>query len=228
MKLKDKLVNFVIGLTGGIPQGEGHHNPVKTVMPGMPQLLRQVAAEGAVLLENRVLPLKQGTKLSVFGRVQVNHFYTGYGSGGDVNMPYAVNLLEGLRNCEVLELNEELAGRYECFDRENPIDHGSWGTWPRHYAEMPLTEKDVAQARQNSDQAVILLSRSSGEDRENALAPGSYYLTEDEKKYTPAGNSPIPGCRTAFEHRLCDRPVISGRVQLWCGHDPVAGRHGKR
>ena len=181
MKLKDKLVNFVIGLTGGIPQGEGHHNPVKTVMPGMPQLLRQVAAEGAVLLENRVLPLKQGTKLSVFGRVQVNHFYTGYGSGGDVNMPYAVNLLEGLRNCEVLELNEELTGRYECFDRENPIDHGSWGTWPRHYAEMPLTEKDVAQARQNSDQAVILLGRSSGEDRENALAPGSYYLTEDEK-----------------------------------------------
>ena len=181
MKLKDKIVNFVIGLTGGIPQGEGHHNPVKTVMPGMPEILRQVAAEGAVLLENRVLPLKKGTKVSVFGRVQVNHFYTGYGSGGDVNMPYAVNLLEGLRNCDDLELNEELAARYEQFDQEHPIDHGSWGTWPRHYAEMPLTEADVALAKQYSDQTVIILGRSSGEDRENVLQPGSFYLTEDEK-----------------------------------------------
>ena len=181
MKLKDKIVNYVIGLTGGIPQGEGHHNPVKTVMPGMPEILRQVAAEGAVLLENRVLPLERGTKVSVFGRVQVNHFYTGYGSGGDVNMPYAVNLLEGLRNCGALELNEELAARYEQFAQEYPIDHGSWGTWPRHYAEMLLTQADVALAKQNSDQAVIILGRSSGEDRENALQHGSFYLTDDEK-----------------------------------------------
>lgn len=181
MKLKDKIVNFVIGLTGGIPQGEGHHNPVKTVMPGMPEILRQVTAEGAILLENRVLPLDKGTKVSVFGRVQVNHFYTGYGSGGDVNMPYAVNLLEGLRNCKALVLNENLAVRYEQFDKEHPIDHGSWGTWPRHYAEMPLTQEDILAARQNSDQAVIILGRSSGEDRENALASGSFYLTDDEK-----------------------------------------------
>lgn len=181
MKLKDKIVNWVISMTGGIPQGEGHHNPVKTIMPGMPQILRRVAAEGAVLLENRVLPFQVGTKLSVFGRVQVNHFYTGYGSGGDVNMPYAVNLLEGLRGCEALRLNEALAAKYEQFDKEHPIDHRSWGTWPRHYPEMPLTEEMVVEAAECSDQAVVILGRSSGEDRENVLAPGSYYLTDDEK-----------------------------------------------
>ena len=104
MKIKDKIVNWVIKMTGGIPQGEGHHNPDKTVMPGMPEILRQVAAEGAVLLENEVLPLERYTKVSVFGRVQVNHFYTGYGSGGDVNMPYAVNLLAGIRACDILVL----------------------------------------------------------------------------------------------------------------------------
>ena len=182
MKLKDKIVNSVIRMMGGIPQGEGHHDPNKVVTPGMPEILRQVAAEGAVLLENRVLPLKSGTKVSVFGRVQVNHFYTGYGSGGDVNMPYAVNLLEGLRHCDALTINEELAAKYEQFDRDHPIDHGSWGTWPRHYPEMPLTEDMVAAAKKVSDQAVIILGRSSGEDRENALAPGSYYLTEEEKQ----------------------------------------------
>ena len=192
MKLKDKIVNWVISKTGGIPQGEGHHNPVKTVMPGMPALLRQVAAEGAVLLENRVLPLEQGTKVSVFGRVQVNYFYTGYGSGGDVNMPYAVNLLEGLRGCEALRLNEALAARYERFDKEHPIDHGSWATWPRYYPEMPLTEATVAEAAEHSNQAVIILGRSSGEDRENVLAPGSYYLTDDEKNMLKLVTSRFP------------------------------------
>ena len=192
MKLKDKIVNWVISKTGGIPQGEGHHNPVKTVMPGMPALLRQVAAEGAVLLENRVLPLEQGTKVSVFGRVQVNHFYTGYGSGGDVNMPYAVNLLEGLRGCEAIRLNEALAARYERFDKEHPIDHGSWATWPRYYPEMPLTEATVAEADEHSNQAVIILGRSSGEDRENVLAPGSYYLTDDEKNMLKLVTSRFP------------------------------------
>ena len=192
MNLKDKLVNWVIKMTGGIPQGEGHHNPVKVVTPGMPELLRLMAAEGAVLLENRVLPLKAGTGISVFGRVQVNHFYTGYGSGGDVNMPYAVNLLEGLRNCGSLTVNEELAAQYERFDRENPIDHGSWGTWPRYYPEMPLTEEMVREAREKTDTAVIILGRSSGEDRENALEPGSFYLTEDEKRMLSAVTAQFP------------------------------------
>ena len=181
MKLKDKIVNSVLQMAGALSQGEGHHNPEKVVMPGMPEILRQVAAEGAVLLENRVLPLAHGTKVAVFGRVQVNHFYTGYGSGGDVNMPYAVNLLEGLRSCECLSVYEPLAKRYQHFDREHPIDHGSWGSWPRHYPEMPLPEVWVKKARKYADQAVIILGRSSGEDRENVLQPGSYYLTDDEK-----------------------------------------------
>ena len=113
MKIPKKLVNFVMKLGGGLSQGEEHHNPVKVITPGMPELLRQVAGEGAVLLQNRVLPLAEGTKVSVFGRVQVNHFYTGYGSGGDVNIPYTVSLLDGIRNCPLLSLNETLAKEYE-------------------------------------------------------------------------------------------------------------------
>ncbi len=180
--LTQKIVDWGMKLAGALPQGQGHHNPVKTVTPGMPQLLRTVAAEGAVLLENRVLPLAEGTTVSVFGRVQTDHFCTGYGSGGDVNAPYLVNLLEGLRSCGSLKINEALAARYEAFRQENPIDSGIWGLWPRHYPEMPLTEELVSQAREDSDQAVIILGRASGEDRENILEPGSFYLTEEEKE----------------------------------------------
>ena len=192
MKLRDKIVNFCIAMMGGIPQGEGHHNPNKTVMPGAPGILRQTAAEGAVLLQNRALPFPKDSKIAVFGRVQVNHFYTGYGSGGDVNMPYAVNLLEGLRRCEDLLLYEKLAREYEAFDKKNPIDHGSWGAWPRCYPEMPLGADQVADARANADQAVIILGRASGEDRENALEPGGFYLTGQEKQMLASVTAAFP------------------------------------
>ena len=181
MRIKEKAVDLVMRLAGALPQGQAHHNPEKTITPGMPELLRTVAAQGAVLLENRVLPFEENTRVSLFGRVQVRHFCTGYGSGGDVNAPYTVSLLEGLRRCEKLQVNEGLAAVYEQFHAANPIDDGVWGLWPRHYPEMPLTQALVQQAKDASDQAVIILGRSSGEDRENVLAPGSYYLTEEEK-----------------------------------------------
>ncbi len=181
MKILEKVVDFGMTLAGALPQGQGHHNPVKVVTQGMPELLRTVAAQGAVLLENRVLPFAEGTSVSLFGRVQCRHFCTGYGSGGDVNAPYRISLLEGIRNCEHLRLNEDLAAVYQQFHEENPINDGVWGMWPRHYPEMPLTEAQVAQAKHDTGHAVIILGRSSGEDRENILEPGSYYLTDEER-----------------------------------------------
>ena len=181
MKILEKIVDFGMTVAGALPQGQGHHNPVKTVTDGMPALLRTVAAQGAVLLENRVLPFVEGTTVSLFGRVQCRHFCTGYGSGGDVNAPYQISLLEGIRNCEQLHLNEDLATVYQQFHVENPINDSVWGMWPRNYPEMPLTEAQVAEARHDSEHAVVILGRSSGEDRENVLAPGSYYLTDEEK-----------------------------------------------
>ncbi|MBQ3193991.1 MAG: glycoside hydrolase family 3 C-terminal domain-containing protein [Oscillospiraceae bacterium] len=181
MKLKDKIVRTVNRLMTPLAQTQDNHNPVKTVTPGMPELLRHAAAQGAVLLENRVLPFGKGSRIAVFGRVQKDYFNTGYGSGGDVNFPYSVSLLEGLRNCEDLEVEETLAAVYEAWIEQNPADHGIWGMWPRNHPEMPVSEELAAQAKEKADNAVIVLGRSSGEDRENVLEPGSYYLTEEEK-----------------------------------------------
>ncbi len=162
----------------------------KTYTSQMQSVLRRVAAEGAVLLENNgILPLKEGTKVSLFGRVQYNWFYTGYGSGGDVNRPYAVNLLEGIRRCEKLTLNEELASEYEKWCSENIINDSIWGMWPRFYPEMPLSTDSIASAAANSDCAVVSIGRSSGEDRENVLEKGSYYITDDEKHLLDAVTS---------------------------------------
>ena len=192
MKIKEKLLLAGARVLGLAAQEQDHHNPEKHITPGMPALLRRVAADGAVLLENRVLPLEKGTRVSVFGRVQCDYFYTGYGSGGDVNYPYSVSLLEGLRNCEGLEINESLAKAYELWVAANPADHGVWGMWPRCHPEMPVTEELVALARAESDTAVIVLGRASGEDRENLLEEGSYYLTEEENALLAAVTKHFP------------------------------------
>lgn len=168
---------------GGLSQVEsGQAQEAAGVTPGMPELLRRAAAEGAVLLKNDgMLPLNEGEKVSVFGRVQRDWFYTGYGSGGDVKKPYVVNLLEGIRRCEGLALNEELARIYEAWCAAHPVNHGVWGRWPRFYPEMPLSKELVRQASEHSQSAVVVIGRSSGEDRENALEKGSFYLTDEER-----------------------------------------------
>ena len=192
MDLKETFSLAASHLKGMLAQGQSHHNPVKTITPGMPELLRQVAAEGAVLLENRMLPLKKGTKISVFGRVQCNYFCTGYGSGGDVNAPYTVSLLEGLRKCEDLKVNEALAQTYERWCAENPIRDQVWGRWPRYYSEMPIDAAAIRRAKKVSDQAVVVIGRSSGEDRENVLESGSFYLTTQEKDLLKSVKSAFP------------------------------------
>ena len=181
MNILKNILNTGTQLFNTLAQAESHHNPDKIITPGMPELLRDVAAQTAVLLENRVLPLASGTKVSVFGRIQLDWFATGYGSGGDVNAPYQVNLLEGLRRCEDLSVNEGLATEYERWVIKNPAKHGTWGSWARSHPEMPVSAELVRAARQHSDHAVIVIGRSAGEDRETVLQPGSYYLTNEER-----------------------------------------------
>ena len=181
MALLEKIVNGGAQLFGVLAQENSHHDPKKTVTPGMPLLLRHAAAQGAVLLENSVLPFASGTKVALFGRVQVNWFCTGYGSGGDVNAPYKVGLLEGLRRCEDLEPDAALAEKYEQWCLKHPISDAVWGMWPRCYPEMPLSREEIREVAQRTDKAVVVIGRSSGEDRDQALEKGSYYLTDRER-----------------------------------------------
>ncbi len=151
---------------------------------GLADMSRLAAAEGLVLLknDNRVLPLDPGRTVSIFGRIQVDYFACGYGSGGDVNSPYKVNILDAMRMHPGITVNEELAGMYEAWCRQHPPDNGSWGSWPRHHPEMPLDERTIAEAAAVSDTAIVVIGHSAGEDREAELAAGSYYLTDAENE----------------------------------------------
>ena len=153
----------------------------KEVTPGMPELLRRAAAEGAVLIENNgVLPLKEGTKVALFGITGYESHYVGYGSGGDVNKPYAVSFADGIENCDMLGIDKVLESTYKNWDNQNPINHGFWGHWPFYFPEMPLDKQTVRESKSRNDVAVAVIGRSAGEDRDCNLEKGSYYLADDE------------------------------------------------
>lgn len=154
-------------------------------LEGLAQLGREAAQEGAVLLknDNHMLPIRDGEAVSVFGRCQINYYRSGTGSGGAVNVEYTTNLLDSLREGKRVKVNEELAGIYEEWLKENPFDNGGggWAAEPWNQKEMPLTDEIVKNAREISEKAIIIIGRTAGEDQDNAPARGSYLLTEEEE-----------------------------------------------
>ena len=149
------------------------------------QTARMAAAEGCVLLrnENHALPLRAGETVSVFGRIQLDYYKSGTGSGGMVNVPYVHSILDGLRLHDEISLYEPLLQLYKVWTDEHPFDHGKgWGTEPWCQEEMLLSDEIVADAAAHSDAAIIILGRTAGEDQDNSLTPGSYLLTDLEKQ----------------------------------------------
>src|SRR5689334_17888145 len=97
MNIGRKLANLVTGMMAQDENTKIYGD--KELQEGLAELARDAAAEGIVLLKNDrgTLPLTADTTVSVFGRVQLDYFHVGYGSGGDVKAPYIINLMEGLR-----------------------------------------------------------------------------------------------------------------------------------
>ncbi|MDD3251460.1 MAG: glycoside hydrolase family 3 C-terminal domain-containing protein [Lachnospiraceae bacterium] len=162
----------------------GKQEQIGVPLEGFDAICRRAAAEGAVLLQNQdqVLPLPAGARVSIFGRAQIDYYKTGTGSGGSVNVPYTVNILEGMREQKAVEVNEELAGIYEDWLEAHPHDNGGggWASEPLCQEEMPVTQAMAAQARACSDVAVLVIGRTAGESQDCQDTPGSLLLTETE------------------------------------------------
>ncbi|MDD1795164.1 glycoside hydrolase family 3 C-terminal domain-containing protein [Enterovibrio sp. ZSDZ42] len=145
---------------------------------------RQAAAEGVVLLKNTdsVLPLKEKDVVSLFGRCQIDTYRSGTGSGGAVNVPYAISVLEGFRANSAMTINEDLVAVYQDWIADHPFDDGggAWAAEPWFQQEMPLSDELVASASACSNKAMVFIGRTAGEDQDNADEQGSYRLTDCE------------------------------------------------
>ncbi len=145
---------------------------------------RQAAAEGAVLLKNdrNALPLREGEKLSVFGRIQFDYYKSGTGSGGMINTRYVVGIPDALKE-EKLVLDQELEQIYRDWLADHPFDMGKgWAQEPWSQTEMPLTREIVEASAAKSDAALVVIGRTAGEDRDATAERGSYYLSEGEEQ----------------------------------------------
>ncbi len=147
------------------------------------RMARKAAAEGAVLLKNEgnVLPLKEGERLAVFGRIQFDYYKSGTGSGGMINTRYVVGILDALKE-EKIVLNLELEQVYRDWLKEHPFDKGSgWAQEPWSQQEMPLSGEMVKKAAAESDTALVIIGRTAGEDRDAKAEKGSFFLSEGEE-----------------------------------------------
>ncbi len=195
-------------------------------IPELAKYSRKLAAEGCVLLknENNVLPFKKGEKISVFGRIQLNYYKSGTGSGGLVNAPYVTNIIDGLRQNEKVQINEKLAEIYAAWVAENPFDKGAgWAQEPWCQKEMPLDDETVRTAAAESDTALIIIGRTAGEDQDNFAGEGSYLLTETEqdmvKKVSAAFDKVVVvlNVGNVIDEKFVDDNNIDALLYVWQG-----------
>lgn len=152
------------------------------VLDGLRDFGRLAAAEGAVLLKNdrEVLPI-YGERTAIFGRTQIDYYKSGAGSGGAVNTPYAVNILEGFRNCRDIIVDEELADFYTkaINDMPNPVEN----LWSDNFTdcEPELSEEVICNAAKKNQKAVIVIGRLAGEAYDIKNKEGGYLLTPNER-----------------------------------------------
>lgn len=159
------------------------------------KVARRAAAEGMVLLKNEgILPLKEGTKIALYG-VGASRTIKGGTGSGDVNERETVSIYQGMKNAGfeittedwIKDFDEKYqAARYAWRDEiENEAakleDQVSgffnvYSTTPfRMPAGAPVTQTDA-------EVAIYILSRVAGEGADRFDEAGDYYLTEEEKK----------------------------------------------
>lgn len=155
-------------------------------------LVRDIASEGMVLLKNEdnVLPLDSSQKLNVFGWSSTNPVYGGSGSGS-VDTETCVTLLQGLENAG-FEVNEDLVDFYTAYRSDRPEVGMSGQDWT--IPEPTIEEYDEAgifeSAKEYSDTALVVISRSGGE---NADLPTS--ITDEDTFQEDGGWSGASGVR---------------------------------
>lgn len=145
------------------------------------KISREVCANSCVLLKNeQALPIKKDETVSIFGRSQIETYHCGTGSGGMVNTPYVVNVVDGLKSKR--KINDELLETYKTYIFENPFDFGNgWASEPWSQIELALDDEMVLAASKKSDIAIYVIGRLAGEDRDLTEDEGSYYLSSTEK-----------------------------------------------
>lgn len=157
------------------------------------EIIEEIGAEGMALVknENHALPLAADSNLNVFGWASTNPIYGGTGSGSS-DSSAAVDILTSLTDAG-FKVNQDIIDMY----KEYQADRNSGDSVSVTYTDWSLPEPPVdhytdelmAGAKEFSDRAMIVISRSGGEGQDspmdmNAVIKGTY----DTKDTVANGN----------------------------------------
>ena len=135
----------------------------------------QAAREGMVLLqnENNVLPLQEDEVLNCFGSAQYMFRNTATGAGL-INPRWQANFHQSIEEHSSFKINREISDLYAQLQDVVP------------------GEAVLVRAKEQSDTAIILISRHSGEFSDNRAVKGGYYLSDDERAMISAVSKAFP------------------------------------
>lgn len=179
-----------------------------TASPAHLALARQAGREGIVLLKNeqKILPVKNGTRLALFGK-GVFDYVKGGGGSGDVTVSHVYNLYDGLTKREnPAEIFEPLAQFY----KQNVQEQYRHGAVPGMTVEPPVPTKLLEEAKEHADLAIIVISRFSGEgwDRKSVAYeggfPGEAEQSELNKRIFENGDYCLTHAEQAMVTAVCD------------------------
>ena len=139
------------------------------------------ATEGIVLLKNEggALPLKEGSKVAIFGNAQIDYVKGGGGSG-NVHCEYVRNIYEGFKlKADKVEVFEELSLYY----KESVAKAYAAGGKNGMLEESEIPEELLCAAREFTDTAIITINRysSEGSDRRND-GKDTYFVLSDREQ----------------------------------------------
>lgn len=171
----DRNVKRILELVVKTPRFNGYKYTNNPDMAAHAAVTRQSATEGMVLLknDNQTLPVSsQNKNIALFGTVSYNLFSGGTGSG-DINRPYVVSLLDGLKNQHIV-VDDNIKAIYQAYNK--PKEQGE----QTRIEEMPMDTAVIKYAAKNNDMAIITFGRISGEYIDRVSS--DFFLSDTEQE----------------------------------------------
>ena len=189
----DRNVRNMLAYIVKMPRFKGYKFSNKPDLKAHAAITRQSSTEGMVLLKNGnpgvaepVLPMRNLKTVALFGVNSYDFFSGGLGSGC-VNVPYVVDMVQGLKNVGVATtpLLTEIYQNYVRYAKaklkadKNPmmwfLDQGQ----PK-LDEIDISDRCVQHEVNEADAAIVTIGRQAGEGMDRQI-DGEFNLTRQEQ-----------------------------------------------
>lgn len=183
----DRNVRRMLEYIVKTPRFKGYKYSNKPDLQAHAAITRQSSTEGMVLLKNAgALPMKNLKKVALFGVNSYDFFSGGLGSGC-VNVPYVVDMVQGLKNAGVstTPLLTEIYQNYVKYAKvklqadKNPMMWFLNQGQPK-LDEIEITDRCVSHEVGEAEAAIITIGRQAGEGMDRKI-DGEFCLSQIEQ-----------------------------------------------